>query len=433
LNKIRSLAECLQDPTINYDFTQRIIKEHSEKINQKIDDIRIDFSKNYTEDNYEKNCGLYTQILMEIEKLFKIEREYIERIFKTCISGFGRQIYKKIITNPLDKIMNILNELLSKLQKPNVKRIDFYYNFDVLNFFYEKISNSFKELVEEYDTEKYNNIYSIFKNIENFCFNYIENCLKEIANSSDKVEGESIQNITNQSVLFLSKITMFEESYKKMSNMSLNNNSISSFINLENQKFNCQNLIDILISRLEKSSYVLEKKYPPLKYLFLINNIFYIQIKIGKGDLSKFIDKNYIKQLSDKIDSFLKLYLKNSWSKIEEITFNNNDLTGIFNNDGSLKNSGKDILKKKFTFFNEIMKLNLKFQQNAQVIDPHIEKLIINANINTIVDKYDSFYKKYADSGFTKIKEKYIIYSSESDVIRDLKLYFSNPLGTIKK
>lgn len=427
------MAECLQDPSINYDFTQRLIKERSEKINQKIDDIRIDFSKNINEDNYEKNCGLYTQILMECERLFKIEREYIEKIFQTCMSGYGRQIYKKIINGPLDKIMNLLNDLLSKLQRPNAKKIDFYFNFDVLNFFYEKISYSFTGLVEEYDNDKYNKFVSIFKNIETLCFNFIENYIKEIFNSTDKVEGESIMNITNQSILVLSKITMFEDSFKKMTKMNLNNLNFNGFNDIKNMKFNVENFLEILIGRLEKSSSVLEKKYIPLKYLFLINNIYFIQNKINKGQFLKFIDRNYSEKLSDKINSYLKLYLQHTWGKVEEVSFNYSDMNNIFNNDGiTLKNSGKETLKKKFSTFNDAMKLNLKFQQNAQVIDSNIEKLIVNANINTIVNKYDNLHKKFADSGFTKFKEKYIIYQSESDVIRDLKLYFSNPLGSFK-
>lgn len=434
LNKIRSLAECLQDPTINYDFTQRLIKEHSEKIVQKIDDIRIDFSKTFNEDNYEKNCGLYTQILMQTEKLFKIEREYIERIFQTCMGGFGSQIYCKIISSPLEKIMFLLRELVAKLEKPNAKRIDFYYNFDVLNFFYEKIYYSFTSLVKEYDQEKFNNFSSIFHSIESNCFEFIKNYLKEISNSTDKVEGESILNITNHSILFLSKITMFEESYKKMATIALPNSTTNSSSNLTTTKFNAENLLEILIARLEKSSYILEKKYPPLKYLFLINNIYFIQSKINKGQLSKFVDNKYIVKLTDKINSYLKMYLNHTWGKVEEITFNNSDLINIFNQDGiTLKNSAKEILKKKFSVFNDAMKLNLKNQQNAQVIDQYIEKLIINANISAIVEKYQMLYNKYEDSGFTKLRERFIIYQSESDVMRDLKLYFSNPLGTIKK
>lgn len=439
LNKIRSLAECLQDPTINYDFTQRLIREHSEKIGQKIDDIRIDFSKNFNEDTYEKNCGLNTQILIESEKLFKIEREYIEKIFQTCMSGFGRLIYKKIINSPFEKIMTLLKEMLAKIQRPNAKRIDFYNNLDVLNLFYEKISYSFVGLVEEYDREKFKALNNVFQSIENLCLNFIENYMREISNITDKVEGESIVGITNQTILFLSKITVFEQAFNKISKYTFGKGSEAvgernfTGTNAAANKFKIENVIEILISRLEKSSYSLEKKYPPLKYLFLINNIYFIQSKLSKGQLAKFVDAGFTAKLGDKINSYLKSYLHQSWGKVEEISFNFSDLTNIYNPDGSVKNASKEILKKKFSLFNETMKLNLKLQQNAQIIDPNIEKTIINANINYIADKYDSLYKKFGDSGFTKFKERYIIYQSEADVIRDLKLYFSNPLGISNK
>jgi hypothetical protein len=46
LNKLRSLAECMQDDFIDYDFTGRLIKERSEKIVHKFDDIKINNYKN---------------------------------------------------------------------------------------------------------------------------------------------------------------------------------------------------------------------------------------------------------------------------------------------------------------------------------------------------------------------------------------------------
>jgi hypothetical protein len=45
LNKLRSLAECMQDDYIGYDFTGRLIRERSEKIVHKFDDIKINSYK----------------------------------------------------------------------------------------------------------------------------------------------------------------------------------------------------------------------------------------------------------------------------------------------------------------------------------------------------------------------------------------------------
>ena len=45
LSKIRSLAECLQNETFEYNFTARLIQERSDKIKLKFETIKINVSK----------------------------------------------------------------------------------------------------------------------------------------------------------------------------------------------------------------------------------------------------------------------------------------------------------------------------------------------------------------------------------------------------
>ena len=45
LSKIRSLAECLQNETFQYEFTSKLIQERSDKIRIKFDHIKINISK----------------------------------------------------------------------------------------------------------------------------------------------------------------------------------------------------------------------------------------------------------------------------------------------------------------------------------------------------------------------------------------------------
>ena len=59
-----------------------------------------------------------------------------------------------------------------------------------------------------------------------------------------------------------------------------------------------------------------------------------------------------------------------------------------------------------------------------QIIDSSLETKIINANIEYICERYKEFYEKYGMIAFTKFRNKYIIYSNESEVEQDLKLYF---------
>jgi glutathione peroxidase-family protein len=45
LSKLKSLAECMQDEFIKYNFTKRLIQERSDRIVNKFDDIKINTSK----------------------------------------------------------------------------------------------------------------------------------------------------------------------------------------------------------------------------------------------------------------------------------------------------------------------------------------------------------------------------------------------------
>ncbi len=172
---------------------------------------------------------------------------------------------------------------------------------------------------------------------------------------------------------------------------------------------------------------LLEKKYAPLKYIFLINNIFFIKSKLYQKPFIKYIDRNYADSLENCIKNYLKSYLDASWIKIMEVCFNEKDHRNvlIYEIDGkNLKSSTKELIKKKFATFNECMKINLKFQQHMQIIDPNLEKNMIDANIQFIAQNYEEFYTLLANSGFTKFKNKYVLYMSANDVIQDLKLYF---------
>lgn len=78
--------------------------------------------------------------------------------------------------------------------------------------------------------------------------------------------------------------------------------------------------------------------------------------------------------------------------------------------------------------FNEEMKLNLKFQKQITIIDSSIEKVLVQSNIDHISQKYQDFYDKFSKLDFTKFPQKYILYSSQNDVIQDLKMYFIDSL-----
>jgi exocyst complex protein 7 len=195
---------------------------------------------------------------------------------------------------------------------------------------------------------------------------------------------------------------------------------------MNQSEFSVDLVINTLVNKIEQKSHHLEKKYPPLKYIFMVNNIYFILSKIKQPKLAKFIDKNLPNSLNDRIKSYIKGYLEVTWKKVYEDSFSDKDKNLIvFENDNkTLKNASRQLVKKKFSNFNDEMKLNLKFQRQIRIIDNAIEKQIVQANIEYVVPKYQEFFEKYSKLSFTEFQNKYILYQNSNDVVSDLKLYF---------
>jgi hypothetical protein len=416
LNKIRSLAECLQDELFKYDFTSRLIRERSDKICSKLDDIKINANKNTQTDHYEKNSGPLTIMLIEIEKLFQNERVYIFKILETCEYEMKSTVYANIIREPLEKLLSYLKELVNKHGKANIKKSDFYQNLDLLNIWHEKMSISYKSLVGAFNKDHFSNINALMKIIEAFCFNYVDTFLKDMYNlNNEKIETENVLTVCNETLFLLSNLLIFEYGYE----------FIRSEFESQGKDFSAEGTIDLLIKRIESKSSFLDKKFQPLKYIFLINNVFFIKSKIQQKPFNMYINKDLESQLSEKIKSYIEGYLQACWSKVDEITFKNDKDSIVYESDGkTLKNVSREIIKKKFATFNETMKMNLKFQKHIQIIDPSLEKALINSNIEHIAERYQRFYDLFNNSGFTKFRNKYIQYVSSSDITQDLKMYF---------
>jgi hypothetical protein len=417
LNKIRSLAECLEDQQIEYNFSEKLIADRSEKILSKFENFKSIQQKVVTDENYERNSGLITNYLIESEKLFTKEKEYLYDLLSPCDMKLKEVVYSQSIQEPLQKILIGLKELTTKHNKSSIKKLDFYTNLDILNIWHERIALHFKNYVLPFNPGLYENLVVSMKSIEAFCLKFIDETFKDILLLNDKFENENVLKSCNELVFFLSNVLSYETAYDfiKKEFLSSGNN------------FSIESILDSLIKKLESKSTVLEKKYAPLKYIFLINNIFFIKSKLYQKPFVKYIDKNYADSLENCIKNYLKSYLDASWSKIMEVCFNEKDHRNvlIYEIDGkNLKSSTKELIKKKFATFNECMKINLKFQQHMQIIDPNLEKNMIDANIQFIAQNYEEFYTVLANSGFTKFKNKYVLYMSANDVIQDLKLYF---------
>jgi hypothetical protein len=356
-------------------------------------------------------------LIIESEKLFRIEKEYVWKLLETSTQKLREMVYSSIIRDPIIKLTHILKDLVSKHSKGTVKKNDFYQNIDILNIWYESKLKAYMSLVQPYSSDLFAGIVSLFESIENFCATYIDNFMKEIQNNNDKIENENILNITSQTVLFLSKLLLFDISYKV----------IKSNLENSNKEFSAEYIIELLTKKLEAKSVLL--KYIPMRYIFLINNVYFVLSKVYAKPFSTYISKDYSDSLFKKIKTYLEYYIAASWCKVDEITFNkkeNESLVETVQNTKPIKNITRETIKKKFATFNEQMQINLKLQQRVKIVDPSLEKSLINENINYLAERYQAFYDIFNNSGFTKFRNKYIKYESAADVTQELKMYFSD-------
>ena len=416
LNKINKLSQCLQDPDINFDFTDNLIKEHSNKICMRINEIKVTSLKNYGQ-QYSKGIGYIVKILIETSSTFQNEENYINNILNGCTDKLRQKVLSGIIENPIEKVIQSIQDLNNLNKKYDSSSITsgffgFFHSLDILDIWVEKILKIYREIIQKYYKEKFDKINECIIFLGNFCNEYITNFYDKICILNyEKIESENVLNITNDTVFFITNLMNFKIGFKTLTQ--------SSDIDISPINF-----LTVLIEKIEEKSAILIKKYPPLKYLLLINNIYYIILRFQSNEFEEYITKAFIDTLKEKIENYIQEYLKCTWNKIDECTFDDKEVIVYENESKNLKATSKELIKKKFTVFNETMKVNLKFQQHIQIIDRSIEQRLIDENIKYLCKRYQEFYDKYNDTGFTRFRNKYIVYMNQGDVEQDLKLYF---------
>jgi hypothetical protein len=419
LNKIRKLSNVLQDSEINFDFTKNLIKDHSNKICNKIEEIKLNCNNNNNNKKnnnfYIKKTGFMFLILKECEKLFENEKKFINEILSECEEKVRNKTLNKILLNPCELIINYLENLLNFVEKNddfNTNLNEFIHILDIIEIWLESTFNNFKENIRISNEEEFNEINNIIVKLGEFCIKFIKKFFEKIDKlNNDKIENENVLNITNDTIFFISNLILYPTAYKFLTRKIKDEITPNNFIKL-------------LLEKIELKSDLLLKKYPPLKFILLINNIFFIISKIENKTIENFFNKKFIQMLYKRIENNIEKYLKSSWNKIDEITFDDKEIIVYENDKKTLKTTSKELIKKKFSVFNETMKLNQKFQQHIQIIDRKIEQKIIEKNIEYVCERYQKFYDKFSQFDFTKFRNKYLIYNDASEVEQDLRLYF---------
>ena len=417
LNKIRKLSICLQDEKIGFNFTTKFVSERKQKIKDKIDEMIV-FSKTLNKQRYEKGTSELSKILLESLIIYENEEKYIKFIFAECEPALHEKTLREIMKQPLNQILNLFAKLILNHKKyddslAHSMPMDYFMNLDIVDLWIEKISNFYNSKIKNSNPDEYKSIISYISKINKFCSLYITNFLSKVETLNDeKIENENLLNITTDTISFISALIIYHNAYTYL--QQENNLDLSP-----------KNFITILVNKIEEKSNSLLKKYPPLKNILLINNFFYIHSKIAKDPLDHFFDKEYFGKLKEKVNINSKDYLKNTWRKVIEITFNENNDIAYEKDTNELKATSKELIKKRFTTFNEEMKINLKIQQHMQIIDKNIEKSMVKNNINFVCKRYRVILEKYRNIKFTKNEDKIILYKNIEQVEQELKTYFS--------
>ena len=417
LNKIRKLSICLQDEKIGFNFTSKFITERKQKIKDKLDEMIV-FSKTLNKQKYEKGTSELSKLLLESMVIYESEEKYIKFIFGECEQVLLTKTLKEIMKQPLNQIIILFEKLILNHKKydsslAHSMPLDFFINLDIADLWIEKISNFYKSKIKNSNPDEYKSILSYIERINQYCSIYIVNYLSKIEKLNDeKIENENLLNLTTDTISFISSLILYHNAYSYLQEKNDLDLSPKNFVNL-------------LVNKIEEKSNILLKKYPPLKNILLINNIFYIHRKIIQEPLEHFFDKEFMKTLKEKVNINSKEYLKNTWKKVIEITFSDkNDI--VYERDtNDLKATSKELIKKRFTTFNEEMKINSKIQQHIQIIDKNIEKSMIKNNISLICKRYQIILDKYKDIKFTRNEEKIILYKNTEQIEQELKSYFT--------
>lgn len=416
LSKIKSLAECLSDERFDYHFTSRLVNERTEYIISKINHKKISISKTLTiqSELNEKGKSLFSVMIYEVIILIKQEKEYIYSILDSCSISIKQSCYSLII----DRAIILLKDMLLEATKQNLS-ISLFFNFlDLLNSWEEALKNEFIEYVSTYSSNTYNLFNGVIEKINDIEREYIKKFLSDIETLNEKLENENILQLTTKMIYFISKITILDFIFtSKTANLVY---------------FTVNSYVKDYITILENKSVVFDKTYSPLRWIFLINNIFFIyqKIKTNQNLLKKYSEsEGIIGSLYEKIISYIDSYTLSCWGKVsDEIR---NVKWEVKENGKTLKSNIKENVKKVFSLINETLNKHCKIQKYLKIIDSLLEKEIISKSSLFIKSEYNSFMEKYnaykeMDEN-NVISEKYVNLSGV-EIENEIKLFFSSYL-----
>ncbi len=417
LHKLRNLAECMSDPTFDYQFTAKLVSERSESILLNLHNKKTSLSKklNFNSEISDKNTSLPSQLMSELLIYIKEEKNYIFSILESCSNSIKVSVFSLIIEKPIQFIINLINEIPNK----QISLGNFLNFIDFLNLWQAEGRTSFKLYIYSFSKDKYNDMLNCIQSTEKTCKDYLKTFTDQIELFNEKLENENILPLTNRILAFISKLVKFDDIYE----------TEESILPQRTYEF-----INNYLKLLEHKSSVFEKTYSPLRWIFLINNTFFIYSKISSNDFLK--DKynayninsdNSHERLKDKIGEYIDHYINSCWGKnideMKNLKFETKE------DKKTLKSIVKENIKKVFSSFNETASKHIKIQKQLKIVETSIEKVILEKSIDYLLGEYEKFNSEYnnykALSEDNKINDKYIVYSSK-DLEQEIRLFFSS-------
>ena len=315
---------------------------------------------------------------------------FLKRELKFARTVFGDK-YKKPFSESVNTIFNKnLTASINALVSPIHSHVDILFFLDVVR----TISQSMEEVLGE---EAFGNFAQTFLQLQHAFYEPIVICLtkyKEAVETHDKDEvppSGGVTAVASNVIIFLGSLVEYHTCIPQIIRSTLD-----AYAN--------EVLSGLLQNLLEKSKHYTDIV---LRSLFLMNNAHYMYTAIeGNEALKAYVKPEFIQQLEDLIQNSQKDYMNETWNKAFAILSYDSAFDG-YKKQMPLNNTQKKIIKQKFSNFNAaILSLQTKHcsycLKNKKLMAP-----IMNEAISKTKSKFESFYQKWHDSGFSKNPEKY--------------------------
>lgn len=319
-----------------------------------------------------------------------------------------------------EESFSLFSDLAEQLLKSQKKTPNKIYGISVLLDTYtilKELFPSFENVLK--DIEGGGIITSFWSKLKTTSTSMLQQFLVDIKNDSSRTlptDGNVHEN-TSMTINFLKHLFSFRLSIldllppiTELKESNIFANYIASAINklkenleLKAKKAEKKNVAQVSTSIIYSSATSLSA----LSNIFLINNYYFILKSISNQPISLEIGDTIIEEYSNLFEEQKDVY-KQSWSKILNYLSEDNNKTSL-----NTKKTNESI-KQKFKSFNSAIAELFTQQVQFFISDIDLRRSMRSILLKIVVPPYQSFLEKYKDFEFTKHREKYIKFDSDT-------------------